>query len=192
LSWKAPGTRPIEHRVDPLCALAYAYYVDSNLEAKVQVKYEDDAGPSSITASIPEDFLIVSLGDSFASGEGNPDVPVQDLRPDDTSPRGVPIWMDIRCHRSAWAGPIQAGLRMAKERPAVTILSLACSGAQVEVGVMAQSDGIASDRRIHRQPPAARRHKPSSAALTSAVLAQNRGPAPVSRSAGPTRGKTLD
>ena len=37
---------------------------------------------------VVHDFLVVSIGDSVASGEGNPDVP------------GAPLWYDRPCHRS--------------------------------------------------------------------------------------------
>lgn len=80
-----------------------------------------------------QDLLIVSLGDSYASGEGNPDIPQVpgffwpgiDQEVD---------WLDDRCHRSALSGPAQAALRLERSDPktSVTFLSFACSGATVD------------------------------------------------------------
>jgi hypothetical protein len=87
----------------------------------------------------PRDYLIVSIGDSYASGEGNPDVPQKVA----TGPLGIPLpwvergprWEDKRCHRSATAGPAQAALRLEGSDPhsSVTFLSFACSGATIKV-----------------------------------------------------------
>ncbi len=67
------------------------------------------------------DILIVALGDSFASGQGNPDIP------------GWPgHWVDQRCYRSIFAGPAQAArtIEQMDAHTSVTFISLACSGAQ--------------------------------------------------------------
>jgi hypothetical protein len=77
------------------------------------------------------DILIVSLGDSIASGEGNPDIPQRfDISGFVTA--GAK-WVDRRCHRSAYAGPAQAALAIEQRDPhtSVTFVSLACSGASV-------------------------------------------------------------
>src|SRR5688572_10425188 len=75
------------------------------------------------------DILIVSLGDSIASGEGNPDVPQKFDWSGFVS--AGPRWADRRCHRSAHAGPAQAALAIERADPhtSVTFISLACSGA---------------------------------------------------------------
>src|ERR1051325_30220 len=77
-----------------------------------------------------KDLLIVSIGDSFASGEGNPDKTRAD-------PGGVK-WIDERCHRSEWAGPARAALIIEKSDPqsAVTFLSFACTGASIQEGLL--------------------------------------------------------
>jgi hypothetical protein len=87
---------------------------------------------------VVKDYLIVSIGDSYASGEGNPDVPQKFA----TGPFDIPlpivsrdaVWEDARCHRSATAGPAQAAMRLELADPhsSVTFLSFACSGANVE------------------------------------------------------------
>ena len=71
-----------------------------------------------------EDLVIVSVGDSIASGEGNPDV----------ESTLWARWQLERCHRSAFGGPAQAArwLEAADERSSVTLLHLACSGGRME------------------------------------------------------------
>jgi hypothetical protein len=82
------------------------------------------------------DVLIVSMGDSLASGEGNPDVPVSSGRP--------ATWKDGRCHRSAKSGPSLAAKAYEDASPhtSVTFLSMACSGAEVRHLVNVSYGGI--------------------------------------------------
>ena len=84
-------------------------------------------GEGGVTESVTnqvkvEDVLIVSVGDSIASGEGNPDIESPFSR-----------WQEDRCHRSAFAGPAQAARTIEQEdaRTSVTFVHLACSGARM-------------------------------------------------------------
>ncbi|HET6549056.1 MAG TPA: S8 family serine peptidase, partial [Solirubrobacter sp.] len=74
-----------------------------------------------------DDLLIVSVGDSIASGEGNPDIA-------DPFGPGDARWQLERCHRSAFGGPAQAArwFEAADARTSVTLLHLACSGGRIE------------------------------------------------------------
>lgn len=88
--------------------------------------------------------LIVSFGDSFASGEGVPDVePGAALVPESadpyvSAPRRPANWWDQRCHRSLSAGPVQAAMELARRNRDAQIIfvSFACSGAEVFEGVL--------------------------------------------------------
>ena len=101
--------------------------------------------PISTEAQV-KDLLIVGLGDSFASGEGNPDVPVtldanrrvQNLYPARTEKGSSAQWLDRLCHRSLYSYQLRAALQVAIENPhgAVTYLGYACSGAAVEKGII--------------------------------------------------------
>lgn len=101
-----------------------------------------------------EDELVVALGDSYASGEGNPDRPAyfDDNETDidviykrlrkkkdffmrrepkrDKNPKVA--WLDPRCHRSMYSYSFKAALLLALSKPqrAVTYVSYACSGAE--------------------------------------------------------------
>ncbi len=70
------------------------------------------------------DWLIVSIGDSVASGEGVPEA-------DGT-------WQSARCHRSALAGTALAARQIERDdtHSSVTFVHLACSGAEVPRGLL--------------------------------------------------------
>lgn len=95
-------------------------------------------------------YLIVALGDSFTSGEGNPDYPAVFTKNPwshqfATIGRGVRSqgivgakWLDTNCHRSLLAWPSLYALRYAITNPhtVVQFASFACSGAQVLDGFL--------------------------------------------------------
>jgi hypothetical protein len=122
------------------------------------------------------DLLIAGLGDSVASGDGNPDRPValtdqgfcfrrfdaarqtEFFRPGRVGFKGdrscdsgsaendreswallSARWMGGACHRSLYGHQLRAALGLAIENPhlAVTFLPLACTGATIDVGLLA-------------------------------------------------------
>ncbi len=117
------------------------------------------------------DLLIVGMGDSFASGEGNPDVPVRFSRERSASygkrsgkynlsgyPARIgawkqigdkafieenPRWSDQACHRSLYSYQLRAALELGIEDPhrAVTYVGVACSGAEVTFGLFLRYTG---------------------------------------------------
>ena len=90
---------------------------------------------------IVKDYLIVTIGDSYASGEGNPNEP---QRFDWTGLfiKKGPVWEDKRCHRSMNAGQSQAAQEIEDSmRTTVTYLSFACSGATIEQGLIGWYEG---------------------------------------------------
>ena len=102
-----------------------------------------DGQSNTARASVTlRDLLIVSIGDSFASGEGNPDKPRNALK--------GPRWIDERCHRSRWAGPATAAIVLEKANPqtSVTFISFACTGASISEGLL----GIQKRRGDKVQP----------------------------------------
>jgi hypothetical protein len=101
-----------------------------------------------------KDYLVVSMGDSLASGEGNPDVR------GDYDPIGSDSyaeWKDVRCHRSALSGPALAAKAVEDADPhsSVTFLSVACSGARIPHLSHWTYGGIV-DRNGFRFPPQVR------------------------------------
>lgn len=99
----------------------------------VSLRVSSDRGASaSVTANlVVKNVLIVSMGDSIASGEGSPHLPAQR--------GGEPArWLDRRCHRSLRAGPARAAqaLEDADPRSSVTFVSVACSGSSIFEGLL--------------------------------------------------------
>ena len=116
------------------------------------------------------DLLIAGMGDSFGSGEGNPDIPVRLSRErsadygktTDEDLTGFPVrvgswhqigdpefieenarWLDQACHRSLYSYQLRAALQLAVEDPhrAVTFAGVACSGAEVVPGMFLRYKG---------------------------------------------------
>jgi lysophospholipase L1-like esterase len=116
------------------------------------------------------DVFIVGMGDSFASGEGNPDVPVEFSREREvaygTWPGGDlngyparlgawsdvgdrrfldynPRWLNQPCHRSLYSHQLRVALQLALEDPqrAITFVSFACAGAEVSFGLLIRYKG---------------------------------------------------
>lgn len=92
-------------------------------------------GPAYSADVLLRDFLIVGIGDSVASGEGNPDI---------GKPAGGPVWQDVRCDRSAASFQAQAAIALEQHdrRTSVSFLHLACSGATVDEGLVGPYEGI--------------------------------------------------
>jgi hypothetical protein len=100
---------------------------ESGEERTIRLDVTDSAGEQSSTVQVvaPRDLVVASLGDSVASGEGNPH---ERRRP------GFPArWQDEACHRSVAAGPALAAEQLEKADPhtSVTFIQLSCSGAAI-------------------------------------------------------------
>ncbi|MEQ1669405.1 MAG: hypothetical protein ABL893_00965 [Hyphomicrobium sp.] len=117
------------------------------------------------------DILVAGMGDSFASGEGNPDIAVRfsrDRAADYASPgsdrdlSGYPArigdwtsigdktfigenarWLDQACHRSLYSQQLRAALQLGAEDPhrSVTFAGVSCSGAEVVPGLFLRYKG---------------------------------------------------
>jgi hypothetical protein len=135
------------------------------------VTAEVDGRRIATTRVVVQDLLIAGLGDSFGSGEGNPDLPVRFSRErsaDYANPQkvldlvGYPArvgswrqigdkdfieenarWLDQACHRSLYSHQLRAALQLSLEDPhrAVTYVGLACSGAEVTTGLFLRYKG---------------------------------------------------
>ena len=117
------------------------------------------------------DVLIAGMGDSFASAEGNPDVPVR-FSPERAVDYGATTakydltgyparvgswkqlgdkqfidqnarWLDQACHRSLYSHQLRTALQLAIEDPhrAVTFAGVSCSGAEATFGLFLRYKG---------------------------------------------------
>jgi PKD domain len=110
----------------------------------VKLTVSSSQGSATVTTDVVvQDWLIVSLGDSYGSGEGNPDIPT--AHDDFGLVKAGAKWEDRRCHRSADAGSAQAARRLENADPktSVTFIHVACSGAQAMQGLLEAYDGMA-------------------------------------------------
>lgn len=102
-------------------------------------------GPQTTTTDIQvKDILIVSIGDSFASGEGNPVVPGTVSPQWAYSPDPAMNTENADAHRSTIAAPAQFALQVQQSNPheAVTFVSVANSGASIPVGVLGPMSSV--------------------------------------------------
>jgi lysophospholipase L1-like esterase len=118
---------PLEgQRATPLTAASASCVTDTPLPKlgrwRVRLTVEDSRGAAGATSQIVtlRDKLIVALGDSSASGEGNPE-----------SQNDLPDWIDEQCHRSDSAWPARVARSLENRSTAVTFVSFACSGAEI-------------------------------------------------------------
>jgi lysophospholipase L1-like esterase len=128
----------------PTCTFGFGGFTQLDRPYRVGVTATrfGSTGTGRTTVTI-RDLLIVGLGDSTASGEGNPDQGVTRVR-----------WQDRRCHRSAYGFEAQAAARIeaANQKASVTFVPLACSGASIPTGMLGPYAGIAPSRGV-RLPP---------------------------------------
>lgn len=101
----------------------------------------------------PEHKVIVALGDSYGSGEGNPDVPAQWysdapgpqnrvrwlVEADNHAPLPNRVWVDDQCHRSFFSYQSLTALQLASANPHafVSFFHYACTGAEIFDGLIA-------------------------------------------------------
>jgi lysophospholipase L1-like esterase len=128
----------------PTCTFSYGGFtrLDHPYRVSVTASRLGSTGTGKTTVTI-RDLLIVGLGDSNASGEGNPDRGITSVR-----------WQDRRCHRSANGFEAQTAARVeaAGRKTSVTFVPLACSGASITTGMLGPYAGIAPSGGI-RLPP---------------------------------------
>lgn len=104
--------------------------------------------------TVVRERLIVGLGDSFASGEGNPDIAVKLSTTETDKQRAFPLpvrravdnmfqldaaqWLDRDCHRSLLGAQQRAAIQFSARRPReeTIFLGFACSGAEILEGII--------------------------------------------------------
>lgn len=113
------------------CQYTHSFPAEGTYKVTIVSKKPIKPGLSAVSGEVTktvvvQDWLIVGLGDSVASGEGNPDL------------FGAhPTWESARCDRSADSFEAQTALKVEAADPqtSVTFVHLACSGAGIARGV---------------------------------------------------------
>lgn len=109
-----------------------------SVHLRLELEDGEETGRTSVTI---RDRLVVSIGDSYASGEGVPDRPG---RPElanvvqGCAMQVEPVWLEPKAHRSLESGPYHAAAEIedAAEGDLVTFLSFATSGATIHQGLI--------------------------------------------------------
>lgn len=125
----------------------------------LSVKWLHNSNPGNVLTitAIPQRKVIVGLGDSFSSGEGNPDRPSKwdENRIDEKEARHyqrrwalnykptseeMADWNDVSCHRSLYSWQFLHALNQAGNDPheIVSFVPFACSGAEIYDGLLVQ------------------------------------------------------
>uniref|UniRef100_A0A0M3ICE9 SGNH_hydro domain-containing protein n=1 Tax=Ascaris lumbricoides TaxID=6252 RepID=A0A0M3ICE9_ASCLU len=124
----------------PQCRINWTAPIQGVYSVTVSGQIESDSSltlTGSATINI-NDRWIVAIGDSFASGEGNPDIPT-------SSPKTkFAQWISERCHRSArsWAFKVYEKIRDSTSTDvALHFTYLPCTGASVDNGIVASTTG---------------------------------------------------
>ena len=118
-----------------------------------------DGSQASVTVA-PRDRLVIGFGDSFTSGEGNPErlalffrrapwtggnLPARDPDPVSLKAKDTRAqWTDRWCHRSVYSWQIRTALdaALADPRQSFTILPYGCSGATITEGILYGYNGV--------------------------------------------------
>ncbi|HEV7562799.1 MAG TPA: GDSL-type esterase/lipase family protein [Solirubrobacterales bacterium] len=138
--WTVDGKAVHPERAS-VCSFSYEFPHEGEYEVHLVARAGGRRLAWTETVTV-QDFLIVSLGDSVASGEAVPDVPDP----------GQATWQSARCHRSARAAPAKAAKAIEDDdgQTSVTFVHLACSGATVPAGLVGPYGGVESSEN---EPP---------------------------------------
>ncbi len=133
-SWSIDGEQvSVETRCD-----GFGYEFPAEGEYSVSLAVEDSSGEEreQTEVIVVRDLLIFGLGDSYASGEGSPDVNEFD--------EGGAQWQNLRCHRSAQSGQVRAAQMIEDADPhtSVTFVHVACSGGRIHRALLEPYLGI--------------------------------------------------
>lgn len=134
-----PGGSGVYHRVGPNLDL-FLPEGDHEIDLRVRVRLPwGSVTLRSRGTMVVNDVLVVTIGDSYASGEGSPDVP---------RGNGAARWADALdsgvaeshsfAHRSsvAWPARLALALEDGSRRTSVTFVDLAASGARIDRGLL--------------------------------------------------------
>jgi hypothetical protein len=134
------GSGPPTHVSSPACISPFVFPAEGGYPVTLTLTTQDGQRTTGSGTITIKNHVIVSMGDSIASGEGNPDIEAENNG-------GVPVWQDKRCHRSLVSWHAQAAKRLedADPRSSVTFLPVACSGASITTGILNQYGGQQPD-----------------------------------------------
>jgi hypothetical protein len=119
-SWFVDGTE-VHPRSAGLCKFRVDFPKEGTFSVRVEERVPSGETLSYIAPVVVQDFLVVSIGDSLASGEGNPP------------------YTNNKCDQStkAYGRQVAAKIEDNDPRSSVTFVQLACSGAAIDSKISA-------------------------------------------------------
>ncbi|VDM98696.1 unnamed protein product [Thelazia callipaeda] len=120
------------------CQTLWVAPEQSNYNVEVWVKLVNEKILHGETYIQIRDRWIAAIGDSFSSGEGNPDIPANLVE------NAMAKWLSDRCHRSSrsWAYKVYKKVKSTISRQtAVHFTYLSCTGASVDNGILVAYNG---------------------------------------------------
>lgn len=130
---------------------------ESRHSLTLEVRSSGTVARARLSADV-RNILVVALGDSYASGEGNPRNVEAWLR--EGAPFS-PYWDDDPCNRSVLGAPSRAALTLEQSSPrtSVTLVNVTCSGATIGRGILGpQSASGQATSQIEQAAQAIRGH----------------------------------
>lgn len=107
-----------------------------------------------------KDIKIIAIGDSYMAGEGSPQIIRGDPNAPPTTPGATPDdakqkpaqWLQPRCQNSllSTTGIAAAHLAGKNKRLSVTYVNVACSGAELNEGILKQYEGRATYKHLQK------------------------------------------
>jgi hypothetical protein len=133
-----------------LVMLVPALAATGEIEGNARVVRTTAEGQAAETVISIRDVLIVGMGDSMTSGEGNPEMGASFTKSPVSEPLYLPrrttpaSWTDRWCHRSVYTWQIRTALHLALEnrKRSVTLLPYGCSGAEITEGLLYAYPGV--------------------------------------------------
>ncbi|MEE9415952.1 MAG: hypothetical protein V3V01_11755, partial [Acidimicrobiales bacterium] len=120
------------------CAYDVTFFAEGTYPATFTLNSGGEVGTTS-TDVVVQDWLIIGIGDSNGSGEGTPDI-----RRSGTT---AAVWVDQRCDRSGNSYQARSArlLEKTSKSTSVTFVHLACSGAEIDTGLLRGYEGIIAE-----------------------------------------------
>jgi PKD repeat protein len=169
-TWRVatPDDSELDSWVSTGCRAQYTFPKEGDYKVTLTVVNAYGETESKDHTVTIKNYVVASIGDSVASGEGNPDEPVSDTQ-------GGATWKSRRCHRSMQSGHARTALALEAADPhtSVTFVSLACSGAGVMQGLInpyAGEERLADDKPDLLPPQTSELHRIMSQARNIDIL----------------------
>ena len=137
-SWTVTGAVTVRTPSKPMrrCATSVSL-PEGSYSFRLEVKSGRSVAHRVLKGSV-RNYVLVSMGDSYASGEGNPRNIDAYLEQGGLFTSFTPYWDDNSCNRSTHSAPARAALSLEKSSPhsSVTFIDVSCSGATIGAGVI--------------------------------------------------------